>query len=294
MENSELILKGLPPVENGKDLKIPNIPFYGDMTFKPVVIQWNGSIKNPFYEDDSFKSVEYYLSKASPTRVSKDKNTLILSLLFTQHPDLKTPENLKLTLGKFAYKLKKEYPSLKLKIGKSQKEYSAYETLVNSSGGEEDYVSFQVENLTTDKGLYIWVIDNQPQYIGIAASPRGLYNRINSEYGSVTSYKCSTDGQSQTCRSNAKIRDEYNAKKSIALYILPINTETYLKDEEFIKEMGKMGFKGTRQDKNVLEIFEKFIINSSNFKSGLVTITNVGKSNDSLLICSFACSMWLL
>lgn len=264
----ELKLPSLPPTPPGQDLTIPNVPFYGDMIFKPVIIQWNGIISNPFYSDEKFKTVRYYTEKSNPNRVSKDKNTLILNTLFTQYPELKTEEHLDLPLGKFAKKLKDDYPNLKIKLGSKQKSYPAYKVLVNPSGGEDDYISFNVENLTQEKGLYIWVIDNKPTYIGIAAAPRGLYNRINSEYGSVTSYKCSIDGQSQTCRSNTKLRDEYNAKKSVALYVLPIDVKKYKNDPKFIEVMDTLGFKGTRIDKNVLEIFEKFIIKKGNFKTG--------------------------
>lgn len=263
---NELSLPSFPSVPQGQDFTIPDVPFYGDMVFKPVIIQWNGVIPNPFYKDDKFKSVEYYLTKEKPGRVSKDKNTLILKIIFNQHPDLKTPEHLKLPLGKFAFKLKNDFPDREVKIGKRNKTFPAYKLLVNSSGGEDDYVSFNIEELTTKKGLYIWVVDNKPEYIGIAASPKGLSNRINNEYGSITSYKCSVDGQSQTCRSNTKLRDEYKAKKSIALYVLPIDTEKYKKNPEFMDKIGEMGFKGTRIDKNILEMFEKFIISKGGFK----------------------------
>ena len=258
----------LPKVENGEDLLIKDVPFYGDMLFKPVIIEWNGNLPNPFYNDDDFKSVEYYLTKQNPNRESKDKNSTILTTLFDQHPQLKTPENLKLPLGKFALKLKTDHSDINITVGKSQKTYPAYKTLVNTSGGEDDYVSFKVKNLTKEKGLYIWVVDEKPEYVGIAASPRGLNNRINNEYGKVTPYKCSIDGQSQTCRSNSKLRNEYGAKKSISLYVCPIDVNYWLKDPKFMESFNTAGFKGTRPEKNVLEVFEKFIIEDSNLKDG--------------------------
>ena len=265
LNENEDQLQGFPPVTPGKDYTISDIPFYGDMTFKPALIQWKDNIKNPFYNDDNFKSVDYYLNKSKPGRASKDKNTLVLKNLFDQHPDLKTPENLKLPLGKFALKLKDDYPNVNISYGKRGKSAPAYKLLVNPSGGEDEYVSFKAE-VPTDKGLYIWVIDNVPTYIGVAGAPKGLHNRVNNEYGQITSYKCSIDGQSQTCRSNMKLRDEYNAKKSIALYVLPIDVEKYLNDDKFMDTMRKAGFKLTRKAKNVLEIFEKFIIDKGNFK----------------------------
>jgi len=257
----------LSPVKPGENLVVSNVPFYGDMVFKPVIIQWNGIVDNPFYSDETFKTVRYYTEKSNPNRASKDKNTLILNALFDQHPELKTEEHLDMPLGKFAKKMKIEYPNIEIRLGSKQNLYPAYRVLVNVAGGEDNYVSFNVKNLTQQQGLYIWVVDNQPEYVGIAGGPRGLSNRINLEYGKITPYKCSIDGQSQTCRSNAKLRDEYNAKKNISLYVLPIDVDKYKNDPEFVKAMEGFGFKGTRSDKNVLEVFEKFIIDSSGFRS---------------------------
>ena len=216
-ENEEK-LSGLPLIkpDNDNNLVIRDVPFYGDMVFKPAIVQWNGTIPNPFFADEKFKTVNYYLTKTKPGRVSKDKNTLILTTLFDQHPELKTDENLNLPLGKFAFKLKNSYPNLSITIGKRNKQIPVGQALVNQAGGEEDYISFKAD-VPKDKGLYIWVVDNTPQYIGVAGSPNGLANRVNNEYGAVTSYKCSIDGQSQTCRSNTKLRDEFKAKVELKL-----------------------------------------------------------------------------
>jgi hypothetical protein len=265
--SSEVQLPSLPSVTPGKKLTIPNVPFYGDMTFEPVIIQWEGLVKNPFYSDENFKTVGYYLNKSNPERKSTDKNTFVLQTLFTQHPDLQTKEHLSMPLGKFAQKLRTDFPKVKITTPKG-KTYDAWRTLTNVGGSEDEYISFKVNDLTMEQGLYIWVIDNQPLYVGIAGGPRGLSNRINLEYGKITPYKCSIDGQSQTCRSNVKLRDEFEAKKSIALYVVPINTDEFKSDPKFIEVMSQMGFKGTRSDKNVLEIFEKFIIDSPRFKGG--------------------------
>ena len=247
-------ITSLPPIKVGEDLVINGIPFIGSLTFKPALIEWNGTIPNPLYTSKT-KSVRHYYEKSSPKRDSKDKLGLAVRKVFDQNPNLFTNKNLDLSLGEFIQQLK-------------QDGNESYKLLVHDYGDEEDYISFKSKNLTKEKGLYIWIVDNIPTYIGIAASSNGLTNRINNEYGSVTAYKCTIDGQTQTCRSNTKLRDEFNAKKSISLYVSPIDVDQYSNDPKFLKLLDELGFKGTRIDKNVLEVFEKFIIDKGNFKDG--------------------------
>lgn len=247
----------------GRNFVVKDIPFVGDMVFVPAIIQWSGLIKNPFFGDEKFKTVHYYLTKENKDRESKDKNTLILINLFRQYPEILNREILKMPLGKFAKHMMDNYPGLELSIGK--KTIPVDKLLVNPSGGEEYYVSFRVENMTDEKGLYLWVINGKPEYVGIASGPNGLNNRINQEYGNITPYKCSQDGQSQTCRSNISIRDKYQGG-NVSLYISPVDVNSLKNNPEFMEYMDDMGFKGTRQDKNVLEVLEKYIISSGDFK----------------------------
>jgi len=247
-------ITSLPSITVGDNIIINDIPYVNTLTFEPVLIEWNGTIPNPLYNTKS-KTVGHYYNKISPKRKSQSKLVNSVKLFFEKNPNLLTDKNLDLPLGEFIQKLK-------------QSGNDDYKLLVHNYGDEEDYIKFKVKGLTKEKGLYIWVVDNVPTYIGIAAGPNGLYNRINNEYGSVTAYKCTVDGQTQTCRSNTKLRDEFNAKKNIALYVTPIDVEKYLNDPKFIKTMEKLDFKLTRKEKNVLEIFEKFIIEKGNFKDG--------------------------
>jgi hypothetical protein len=249
----EKVITSLPQVKTGEEFSITEIPFIDTLTFKPVIIDYKGVQPNPLYNQKS-KTVKYYYEKSSPERESKDKLGLAVRKIFDKNPQYLTDENLSLQLGEFIVKLKKLNDPI-------------YKLLVHSYGDEENYVSFKVKNLTKERGLYIWVIDNVPTYIGIAASKNGLANRINNEYGSITSYKCTIDGQTQTCRSNAKLRDEFHAKKSVALYICPINPLPYLEDEEFIKVMQQYKFKGSQPLTNALETIEKSIINLGDFKT---------------------------
>lgn len=248
-------LPSLPIVKPGENIIIPNIPFEGEAQFKPVLVQYNGNVPNPLYTGET-KSVRHYYTKESPKRKSKDKIKLALNSLFKENPDLFTDENLDLPLGKFIFKLK-------------QDGNNSYKTLVHDFGDEDEYVSFKINDLPEGKGLYIWVVDNKPKYIGIAAGTNGLKGRINNEYGSVTAYKCSIDGHTQTCSSNAKLRDEFNAKKSVGLYVYSIDVEAYKNNPEFMEYMNdNFNFKGSSVNKNVLEVFEKFIIKTHNFKDG--------------------------
>lgn len=249
--------------KSGENLVIKGIPVLDELVFVPAIIQWNGLVANPFFDDESFKKVSYFLNKKSEKRQSKDKNTEILRFLFEQNPELFTETNLNLPLGKFAKKIKENYPNLMVKHKK--KVMPTWKLLVNPNGGEDFYVSFVVDNITTQKGLYIWEINGKPEYIGIASGPKGLLNRINQEYGNITPYKCTLDGQSQTCRSNVSLKKSYE-NSDISLYIAPIDVESLKNNKNFIKLMEKMGFKGTRVDKNVLEVIEKYIIKLGDFK----------------------------
>tara|TARA_B110000971_G_scaffold201237_1_gene219931 strand:- start:263 stop:1339 length:1077 start_codon:yes stop_codon:yes gene_type:complete len=252
-QESEKPISSLPPVTPGKSFNIDEIPILGTLTFTPVLIEWKGAVSNPLYTGKS-KSVRHYYNKSSPNRASKDKLSVALKKVFQQNPDLLTDENLDLPLGKFILQLK-------------QNGNPDYKLLVHDHGDEEDYIKFKVKNLTKERGLYIWVVDNKPEYIGIASNSNGLENRINKEYGSVTPYKCTIDGQTQTCRSNTKLRDEFKAKKSISLYVTPIPVESLLSNQEFLQTMNDLGLT-KHSPKNVLEVFEKFIIEKGNFKNG--------------------------
>jgi|TARA_R110002167_G_scaffold318519_1_gene524174 hypothetical protein len=255
-DEEEKKLPSLPAVKPGEDIIINDIPFLGKAIFKSVLIQYKGNIPNPLYTEKT-NTVRHYYNRENPNRKSKDKLKLNLISFFKNNPDLFIDEILDLELGKFILKLK-------------QDGNDGYKTLVHGFGDEDEYVSFKIKNLPEGKGLYIWVADNTPKYIGIASSDSGgLRNRIDREYGSVTAYKCNIDGHTQTCESNAKLRDEFNAKRNVALYVFPIDVEVYKNNPEFMEYMNNnFKFKGTNVDKNVLEVFEKFIIKKHNFKDG--------------------------
>jgi len=259
INNSEFLQK------SGENWVVSKVPSLNTIVFRPTIIQWKGLVPNPFFEDEDFKKVSYFLTKKSENRKSKDKNGEILKFLFQQHPNLLTKENLNLPLGKFAKKLMENYPNLEVKHKK--KVMPAWKLLVNPFGGEDFYVSFVAKNITNEKGLYIWEIDGKPMYIGIASSDKGLLNRINNEYGNITPYKCTIDGQSQTCRSNISLKKNYG-NSDITLYTAPIDVESLKNDPKFMEMMGKMGFKGTRTDKNVLEVIENYIIDLGFKESG--------------------------
>jgi len=254
-DEGEKKLPSLPPVKAGEDIIITDIPFLDKAIFKSVLIQYKGNVPNPLYTEKT-NTVRHYYTRENPNRKSKDKLKLNLITFFKNNPDLLTDEILDLELGKFILKLK-------------QDGNDGYKTLVHGFGDEDEYVSFKIKDLPEGRGLYIWVVDNQPKYIGIAASTSGLKGRINREYGSVTAYKCNVDGHTQTCESNTKLRDEFNAKRNVALYVFPIDVEVYKNNPKFMEYMNdNFKFTGTSVDKNILEVFEKFIIKKHNFKDG--------------------------
>ena len=237
------------PLEGNFTLK--DIPFIGEMKFVPTIIEWKGTNPNPLIGNNKTKPLKHYLSNSKPTKTKK-----AISKIFNTQPDLENEENLNLPLGIFISNLKQDNNPL-------------YKTLLNSGGDEVDYVRFKAENLTKEMGIYIWVIDNEPVYVGIASSPSGLYSRINSEYGSISPYQCTVDGNSQTCETNSKLRDLYKAKKNISLYVCPIDTQKFLDNPKFVEYLNstfKVKTPLNPTPSNTLEFFEKYLIKKYGFK----------------------------
>ena len=40
--------------KNGDDYVVRNVPFVGNVIFRPSIIQWGGMKENPFFTDDNF------------------------------------------------------------------------------------------------------------------------------------------------------------------------------------------------------------------------------------------------
>ena len=234
------------------NITVQNVPFIGDMVFNTVSITWGDIINNPLYSGTT-KSVGYYLNKDTSTRQTKHKIQEGLKSFFLSHPSYNTPENLNMELGKFILKVKTDG-------------VMGYKGLVNPNGDNDRYINYKIHNLTPEKGIYIWLVDGKPVYVGIAGGSKGLENRINREYGSITEYKCTSDGQPQTCGNNIKVLRERELGKEVTLMICPVDTQKFKNNPQFMEYMDGFGFKGTRVDKNILEVFEKFIIEEYNFK----------------------------
>ena len=258
----------LPPVTRGKDIVIDNIRYLGTATFQPIMIEYNGNVPNPFLSSDTYKEdVSHYLGDSNPNRKSPNATFVAVKAIMDQHPSLNTPENINLPLTQFVRKLKLDHSDLEVKIGKRNQVKTAWKSILNLTGAEEEYVSFYAKNLPKGTGLYIWVIDNIPYYLGIAS--KSFNSRINNEYGKITAGNCVVDGQSQSCRSNAKYRDFFNAKKSVALYIYPMDVEKYVNDPKFMEFMERYNFKGTQPNTNVLQVFESMILDRYEFEGNI-------------------------
>ena len=258
----------LPPVTLGKDIVINDIPFVNTATFKPAIIEYNGNVPNPFFTNEKSNPVSRYLGTKNLNRKSPHATEIAVQAIMDQHPFLNTPENANLSLSKFVVKLKQDHSDLEVKIGKRNKVKTAWKSILNPTGAEEEYVSFQVKNLPKGTGLYIWVVDNVPYYLGIASN--SFNSRINNEYGKITAGNCTVDAQSQSCRSNAKYRDFFDAKKSVALHTFPIDTKEYINNPEFIDYMDKnYNFKKSRPDMNTLQVFESMILDRYEFEGNI-------------------------
>ena len=264
----------LPPVALGKDIVINDIPFLNTAVFKPVVLEYKGNVPNPFFKAEGAKGgdlVGNFLTNRNPNKKGENKTELAIQAIMNQHPFLNTPENLSLRLNKFVIKLKQDYPDLEVKKGKKGELVTAWKSILNPSGAEEEYVSFKSTNLPEGSGLYIWVIDNIPYYLGIATN--SFNSRINNEYGRITPGKCTVNNQAQTCRSNTKYRDFFNAKRSVALHTFSIDIQEYINNPEFmdyVDESESYNFSKHPPTKtNVMQVFESMILNRYDFEGNI-------------------------
>ena len=81
------------------------------------------------------------------------------------------------------------------------------------------FCRFRLPNATDVSGVYVWVVDGTPIYIG---ETRKLKTRFNNGYGRISPRNCFKGGQKTNCRMN-KLAKDICHEKIIKIYFLQTN-----------------------------------------------------------------------
>ena len=97
--------------------------------------------------------------------------------------------------------------------------------------GDLTYSKFSIQNcdVIAAKGLYIYTVEGQLQYIGRCKNSFG--KRINQGYGKIHPKNCYRDGQSPNCRINAQVTRN---RESVKLLVCQLDVD----DEIVASEAG--------------------------------------------------------
>jgi hypothetical protein len=76
--------------------------------------------------------------------------------------------------------------------------------------GDNVYCEFKIVENLADKGLYVWVVDNQIKYLGRCTD--NFKKRVNQGYGKISAKNCFRDGQSTNCHLNSEINKYQNVE----------------------------------------------------------------------------------
>jgi hypothetical protein len=123
-------------------------------------------------------------------------------------------------------------------------------------------VSFSIEeNSLQQKGLYLWVFDNEIKYVGIASAN---YTRtLKNEYGGLKGYQCTLNGNLTRCKLNGEVQKALNNGQTVEYWIGPYTdselSQIYSKNKEvldnYIQTEGKKSF-----SQQSLEVIESCLI----------------------------------
>lgn len=89
---------------------------------------------------------------------------------------------------------------------------SFYQQFLNPYG-DLVYCHFKITERAGERGLYLFVVDDNIQYIG--QSTTTFSSRLNNGYGYISPKNCFRDGQATNCRVNALIANTY---QTVQLY----------------------------------------------------------------------------
>jgi hypothetical protein len=182
-----------------------------------------------------FKIVPLIFEKNNYENVFFDKNNKTLKQTFEheKYSRLKTllsdkyRAHLNLKLGDFLKLLK-------------QRNDNNYLCFLNKYG-DKKFCKFKMNDHLTDKGIYLFAINNEIKYVGRCTD--NFKKRINQGYGKIHPKNCFIDGQATNCHLNSLINSAINVE--FGVYIMTEKT----KDE--IKELEKLILTFNRYEWNI-------------------------------------------
>ena len=107
--------------------------------------------------------------------------------------------------------------------------------------GDNEFCEFKINESLSDRGIYVYVIDNNIKYVGRCTD--NFNKRINQGYGKIHPKNCFIDGQATNCHLNSLI----NSVENVTLGIYAMNDKSL----EEIKEMEKTILKSYKYDWNI-------------------------------------------
>jgi len=157
---------------------------------------------------------------------------------------------------KFVEKIEPERDETEnIKISMPQQSYSEANQSDVHKHGWGPFCKFSIsrewEGLT---GVYIYLVDGEPKYVGEAEN---LRKRVNRGYGNISPRNCFKGGQRTNCRINNKIFEAARKGKEIELYFCATNERKRMEKElihrikpEWNSEFSKSRTKGRTNTSN--------------------------------------------
>ena len=132
----------------------------------------------------------------------------------------------------------KRYSSLKRRHGKLYEEHldfplgvfllhlktnnnEHYKQFLNKHG-DKKFCKFQISEFLPEKGIYCYGVKGKILYVG--KTIKSFKERINDNYGSVSPYTCTKNGQSTNCHINSLLNDLKNEVK-LGVYCMSEKTD---------------------------------------------------------------------
>ena len=164
-----------------------------------------------------FLPVKLYLHKSDISNVFAQKNNK------TVKETLNTPKYAKFKsaiesnysqfqdepLGRFLFQLKMQGDTF-------------YKLFLNKHG-DSTYCEFSIIEYLKEKGIYCFILNDTPKYIGRSHDPFG--QRINQGYGHISPKNCYIDGQSPNCHVNSLIATN---NSNVNLLVYPMGDDTHI------------------------------------------------------------------
>jgi hypothetical protein len=79
------------------------------------------------------------------------------------------------------------------------------------------FCKFKVDGLPAGPGLYVFVVDGVPVYVGKTVNFKGRMGPVN--YGLISPKNCYRTGQSTNCKINSRVLEAVKAGRYVAVYV---------------------------------------------------------------------------